>query len=935
MTMTPDRWQRVQEVLAEATQLGPGSRREFLDQACRSDSELRQEIESLLSSLEAASSGFLDSPAIDAAAEMSSDTPGSSSPSLTRGMRLGPYEILALLGAGGMGEVYRAKDTRLNREVAVKILPQIFVQNPAALARFEREAQAIAALSHPNIRAIHDFGREGNILYAVAELLQGETLQERLTEGALSQRKAVEIALAIAHGLSAAHEKGIVHRDLKPANVFLTNDGGVKLLDFGLAKVMPHHPVAPDAPTAHLATAPGIVMGTVGYMSPEQVRGKPVDYRSDIFSFGAILYEMLSGQRAFRGDSVADTMAAILKEEPPDLSNLNRTVSPALERVVGHCLEKSPERRFQSAPDLAFHLEAISSIPSAPAAVQPESVARWRRLPRLALGAVLAAAVVAGAVWLLAPSRTAEPPRYHRLTFRRGTILSARFLKGGDSIVYGAAWDGEPFRVFSVQAGRRESAAVALPPADVLSVSASGELALALDRRFSRRFTFEGTLARAPFAGGAPREVLERVEEADWAPDGSLAVVRIVRGETRLEWPEGRVLVHTPGWISHLRFAPDGNQIAYLDHPVVGDDRGAVALVRAGEAPRRLTSVYDSAQGLAWAPRGSEVWFSASEEGGSTQALRAVTLAGKVRTVARAPGRLRLLDISRDGRVLVTLETSVISVFVRGPGGREERDLSWLDSSTARDLSADGRQLLLSVEGEGAGAAPSAIYLRPTDGSPPVRLGDGVPTMLSADGKWVVAIVFGSPARLWLIPTGPGEPKLIPRGQIDEYHWALLLPDGRHVVISGNEKGRGVRLFVQEVDGATARPITPEGEGFLMTPSPDGKLVPSTGPTGEERLYPVDGGAPRPLPGVRNGDDILLWSADGRSILVERRPSLPARIDRVDVATGRAVLWREITPADRTGMITVTSVLISPDESTLSYSVSRLLSELYVVDGLR
>jgi hypothetical protein len=541
---------------------------------------------------------------------------------------------------------------------------------------------------------------------------------------------------------------------------------------------------------------------------------------------------------------------------------------------------------------------------------------------------------VAAVFWRL-PTRTTEPARYRQLTFRRGTILTARFAKDGESIVYGAAWEGGPFRVFSMRAGSPESVAVALPPADVLSVSASGELALALDRHFARRFTFEGTLARAPFAGGAPRQLLEQVEEADWGPDGSLAVVRIVRGETRLEWPEGRVLVNTPGWISHPRFSPDGSQIAYVEHPVVGDDRGAVALVRAGEAPRRLTSVYDSAQGLAWAPHGREIWFSASEEGGITQALQAVTLVGKVRTVARAPGRLRLLDISRTGRVLVARENPVTSVFVRGPAGREERDLSWLDNSTARDLSADGRSLLLSVEGEGAGATSSAIYLRPTDGSPPVRLGDGLGTMLSADGKWVVAIVFGSPARLWLIPTGPGEPKVIPRGQIDEYHWAFLLPDGHRVVISGNEKGRGVRLFVQEVDGAMARPITPEGDGFLMTPSPDGKLVPSTGPNGEERLYPVDGGEPRPLPGVRNGDDIVLWSADGRSVLVERRPSLPARIDRVDVATGRAVLWREIAPPDRTGMISLTSVLISPDESTLGYTVKRLLSELYLAEGLR
>jgi len=829
-----------------------------------------------------------------------------------------------------MGEVYRASDTKLLRDVALKVLPPEMAADPERLERFQREARALAALDHPGIVGVFSVEEADGVHFLTMQLVEGSSLDLLIAAGELSLPKILDVAQPLTEALAAAHEKGIVHRDLKPANVFLTQNGGVKILDFGLAKVIP----AAGVPKGEEATIPGSVMGTVGYMSPEQVLGKPLDHRSDIFSFGAILYEMLSGRRAFQGDSAVETMSAILKQNPTELSSTNQGVPAALEQVVEHCLEKNPAQRFQSSRDLAFHLDALSSTSLSPVAPS-RSMAVWRRRPLLLAGfAVLLAAAIAAAVWRIS-TRVIEPVTFRQLTFRRGTVLSGRFAKDGQSIAYGAAWDGEPFRVFSMQAGRRESAAVALPPADVLSISDSGELALALNRHFSRRFTFEGTLARAPLAGGAPRQLLEHVEEADWGPDGNLAVVRIVKGETRLEWPEGRVLVHTPGWISHPRFSPDGSQIAYLEHPVVGDDRGAVALVRAGEAPRRLTSVYDSAQGLAWAPGGREVWFSASEEGGNTPALRAVTLAGKVRTVVRAPGRLRLLDVSRDGRVLVTRENSVTSVFVRGPAGREERDLSWLDNSTARDLSADGRQLLLSVEGEGAGAASSAIYLRPTDGSQAVRLGEGLPTMLSADGKWVVAIVFGSPARLWLIPTGPGKPILIPRGQIDEYHWAYLLPDGHRVVFSGNEKGRGVRLFVQEVDGAMARPITAEGEGFLMTPSRDGKFVPSTGPQGQEELYPVDGGEPQPLPGVRNGDDVLLWSADGGSILVERRPSLPARIDRVDVATGRSVLWREIAPADRTGMITVASVLISDDESTLSYSVRRLLSELYLVEGLR
>lgn len=930
--MTPDRWQRVQEVLAEATELDAASRSAFLDEACRGDPELRKEVESLLSSLETASAGFLESPAIDAVPGLSPAAPSLASPSLARGTRLGPYEILVLLGAGGMGEVYSAKDTRLNRDVAVKVLPRSFAGNRPALTRFKREAQAIAALSHPNIRAIHDFGEEGDVLYAVTELLRGQTLQERLAEGALPRRKAVEFAQAIARGLSAAHEKGIVHRDLKPANVFLTDDGGVKILDFGLAKVITPRSAASDAPTAGEPTEPGLLMGTVGYMSPEQVRGKTLDHRSDIFSFGAILYEMLSGRRAFRGDSAAETMSAILKDDPPDLSATTQNVSPALERVVHHCLEKNPEQRFQSARDLAFHLDALSSISSAPLPIPPLSAGPRRRRLLLAVAGVLAAAVAAGVVWRLSTPK-AEPARYRQLTFRRGTILTARFAKDGESIVYGAAWDGEPFRVFSMQAGSPESAAVDLPPADLLSVSASGELALSLNRRFFFGWISDGTLARAPFAGGAPRELLERVQDADWAPDGSLAIVRWVEGKTRLECPEGRVLFETPGWISHPRVSPDGTRIAFLDHPVYGDDRGAVSVVRAGEAPRRLTPVYQSTQGIAWTPDARAIWFSASEKGANTSLL-AVDLAGRVRTVARAPGRLRLLDISHAGRVLVARESSVASVFVGGPGGLKERDLSWLDQSTARDLSADGTKLLLTEEGEGAGA-PSSVYLRGTDGSPAVRLGDGVGTALSAGGKWAVVIVFGSRPQLWLLPTGPGEPKLVPRGPIEQYHWARILPDGRHVVISANEKGGGVRLFVQEITSATVRPITPEGTAYLLPPSPDGNFVPSADSEGQVRLYPINGGEPRPLPGVGPGDEVLLWSADGRSLLVRRRLTLPVRIDRVDVTTGKAALWREIAPADRTGMTAVSSVWISADESTYTYTVQRLLSELYLAEGLR
>ncbi|MGA9751665.1 MAG: protein kinase [Acidobacteriota bacterium] len=322
--------------------------------------------------------------------------------------RLGHHEIVAPLGSGGMGEVYRAKDTRLGREVALKVLPERLAQNPEALGRFQREAQAVAALSHPNILAQFDFGVQEGVAYSVTELLEGEDLRTRMAGGPLPVRKAVEFGIQIAQGLAAAHEKGVVHRDLKPDNLFVTRDGRIKILDFGLAKIAGEtaFQLESEGPTAAPPTQPGAVMGTVGYMSPEQVKGKPIDHRSDLFSFGAVLYEMLSGRRAFKGDSAVETMTAILKEEPPDLAETNRALPPGLDRVVRHCLEKNPEERFQSARDVAFNLEALSGLSTISAAgLSPLRGGRpWRRLLLTGLGAVVLLAL-GGFLWsLLGPS---------------------------------------------------------------------------------------------------------------------------------------------------------------------------------------------------------------------------------------------------------------------------------------------------------------------------------------------------------------------------------------------------------------------------------------------------------------------------------------------------------------------------------------------------
>jgi len=330
---------------------------------------------------------------------------------LTPGSKLGPYEIVSLLGAGGMGEVYRARDSRLKRDVAVKVLPQALSLDADRLRRFEQEALATAALNHPNILAVFDIGTHEGAPYVVSELLEGETLRERVRGGPLVMRKALDYALQIAHGLAAAHEKGIIHRDLKPDNLFITKDGRVKILDFGLAKLtQPEAGAHTSLATATQATEAGVVMGTAGYMSPEQVRGVAVDPRSDIFSFGAILYEMLSGKRAFHGETSADTMSAILKEDPPDLSETGRNVSPALERIVQHCLEKNPESRFHSASDIAFDLEHLSGTSGASARVAAVAAAPPRGKLLLALAAGLVIAVVMlGLGWWLGRSGGAGP----------------------------------------------------------------------------------------------------------------------------------------------------------------------------------------------------------------------------------------------------------------------------------------------------------------------------------------------------------------------------------------------------------------------------------------------------------------------------------------------------------------------------------------------
>jgi serine/threonine protein kinase/Tol biopolymer transport system component len=855
------------------------------------------------------------------------------------GTKLGRYEIRAFIGAGGMGQVYRAHDTSLGRDVAIKSLPPVYL-SPDRLRRFEQEARATSALNHPNILAIFDIGTFENAPFVVSELLEGETLRERLDHGPLPARKAIEYAKQIGRGLAAAHEKGIVHRDLKPENIYLTDSGHVKILDFGLAKLV--EPVLSDdelsqVETKHLQTEPGVVLGTAGYMSPEQVRGNPADPRSDIFSFGAVLYEMVVGVRPFRGDSSVETMNAILKEEAPPIPLLERGVSIPLQRIITHCLEKQPQDRFQTARDLVFNLDSITDTSSIDSSLSLSTMAAPVVAKRSWLKwavTVVIGAVLFGAVFF-AGRYTASTtlPTYKQLTFRRGSIYTARFTSDGRGIFFSAAWDGNPPDVSFMRAESPDVQTLGLPSTQLLSVSATGEMAVLLNGNYLFHLINVGTLARMPLAGGIAREMLENVQEADWGPDGSaLAVVRFDKTYNHLEYPIGKTLYKTAGYISSPRVSPKGDRVAFLDHPVHGDSRGTVTVVDSNGQVKSLTGEWQDESGLAWSSTGDEIWFTASKTG-EAQALYAVTMSGKQRILLRAPISMKLQDISPNGEVLLTSNQESTPVIGLASGETKERDLSWLSSVRIRDLSPDGTSFIFNESGEGSGTN-YALYLRKTDGSPAVRLGDGHGHGRSPDGKWVIS-VLSDPPQIILLPTGAGQAKQLERFGIEQYGYgAAWLPDGKSIVFVAKEKGHALRTYVQDIAGGPPRPVTPEGiTGYLV--SPDGKFLLGRDTSDKKSLYPLAGGNPLSIPGLEDEDRVIRWAGDADSLYIFRDRERPTRIYKLNRSTGRKDLVREIMPRDPAGLLGTISVLLTPDGKGCVYAFTRRLSDLYLVKGLR
>jgi eukaryotic-like serine/threonine-protein kinase len=838
---------------------------------------------------------------------------------LLPGTRVGPYEVLALLGSGGMAEVYRAKDTRLGREVAIKVVSEALGTEGAFLERFEREAKLAASLNHANIVALHDIGLHEGKPYFVTELLVGESLRDRLVRGSIPLAATLDWAAQIAQGLSAAHERGIVHRDLKPENIFFTRAGHIKIIDFGIAKLVegvrastPHGLMDETASPSGGSTGTGMVLGTPGYMSPEQVRGDAIDARTDFFSLGAVLYEMLAGHRAFPATSVVESGYAILHTEPEPLP---ASIPPAVAQLVRRCLEKDPARRFESARDLAFNLELLRmpTGPTAPLGGTRAKGARWRFWP------VACSVLALGLLVTLFATHPPVTPKVEHVTFRLGRISAARFNPEG-RVVFSAAWDGQPVELFSRALGSADAQPLGLRGADLLAVSPSGELAVSLHSIWSGEDN-RGTLALMPTAGGAPREVAENIACAGWSPTGELAVVRVIGAKRQLEYPVGSPIFETTGFILALRVSPRGDALAIVHWPSTGPHEVKV-IERTGVVKSTFSA---EASGLAWAPKGDELWFSTGN------ALFATGLRGNRRLAYQGLYEMRLEDISPEGEVLLTIETRRREATFLRLRDRHAQQLSFLDTTELYALSDDGQMVLFT----GYPGGVPFVYVRPTDGSPPLKLGAGTALALSADKKWVLSHPStGGPGALELLPVGAGLPKAfsLPGFIVTR---ARLLRDGKRFVFTGRPtEERQYRLYLASLDGGKPEAVseTPVGP-FFFAVSRDERLVAISSFELESiQLLPLAGGSGASVPDSKN----LLpagWSDDGQ--LWVREGFVTSQLLRVDVQSGRRSDATVAAPSDLVGLDgNPHRFFVTPDGQFVAFDYIRILGTLFILNGL-
>ena len=853
------------------------------------------------------------------------------------GKSLRSYRIEAKLGAGGMGVVYKAVDSRLGRTAAIKIL-STGALNAERERRFVQEAKAASSLNHPNIVTIYDIDTQevdGKPLqYIAMEYVAGETLDHLIGKKGLRVRDVLKYAIQMADALAAAHAAGIVHRDLKPSNVIISQQGVVKILDFGLAKLGESGEADAYAETMHGEGSPlteeGTILGTAAYMSPEQADGKPVDSRSDVFSFGSVLYEMATGQRAFPGGSKLSSLSAVLYKDPLPASRAAAEVPAELDRVIARCLKKDPERRWQTMADVKVALEELRDEMDNTNFSVASAVPVLRRPPRTRLWAGLG--VLAGVLLGIALSftyqqkffRPAEPPSFQRLTFRRGDVTSAKFAPG-ETVVYSAEWEGAPSTLFSAQPGNREAQTLTLPSARVLAISPRGEMAILLGGGDV------GTLARVPFGGGSPREVLEGVSGADWGPDGdSLAVVRAVAGKFRLEYPIGTVLYETEKRPPMMpRVSADGKLVAFFDFDVeVGDY--ALCIIGPNHPRQVLSRGWRAIGALNWSPNNREIWFSGGQPG-ADPALYAVTLSGAHRLVTQTGGIIVMQDVAPDGRVLLSTVNSRLGILYSPPNGGPQRDLSWLDSSLIYELSNDGQSLVFVELSNGQGRN-SAIYLRKTDGSPAVQLGYGNRPSLSPDGKWVACIHHqGGQSKLMLLPTGPGESQFpkIEGMHFDGVEW---FPDNKRILFTGNETGHAIRTWLYDLETEKTTPVTPEGTRGTRV-SPEGNWFITVDPH-KLLMTPVNGGSAKTVMDLQPGESVVRWSGDGRYLFLQKREQGSIAISRLEISTHRKEPWR-VVKVPEPGAQFFGPLALSADGKACATTFQRDLANLFLVQGLK
>lgn len=975
--MTPERYEKACRLYDAALEIKPEARNAFLGTECGGDEELRREVESLLAAHERVGDYFA-SPALEVAAGLVATQENLS----LAGQSFLHYRMLSLIGAGGMGEVHLAEDTRLRRKVALKILPKESTQDKDRVRRFEQEARAASALNHPNIVTIYEVGQIDGRHFIAAEYIEGQTLRERLNAGQITVGEALEVGAQTASALEAAHVAGIVHRDIKPENIMLRPDGYVKVLDFGIAKLTERGLTSGDhegETQAGSTTEAGLVLGTPRYMSPEQARGVAVDARTDIFSLGVMLYEMVGGRTPFVGETTNDVIAAILKDEPEPLVD----APEELERAIKKALVKERDGRYSSAAEFATELKRLKEGMALDAKLERLGPARSRRkktatpaganetTPRalesgglstsegkrrrgstilaVALVLIAVAAITVFSVVSLNRVREEAPrsdPTARQLTFKRGFITAARFAPDGKTVIYSAAFDGGPVELYATtdvtDLERVESRSLRLPNAGIQSISATGEMAVLLEPELDWGECRNGTLALLPITGGAPRELKKDVFEASWGPKGErLAIVHAPEGEFQLEYPMGEVLYKSRGWISHARVSPLEDKIAFLDHPVPNNPAGSVVVIDLKtKDPSIVSTGWKTTLGLAWSAAGDEIWFTGSRENRKPN-VYAVTVSGRERLLYEVSAHLRVQDISPDGRLLLMYGDGGHSrMMYFSAAAKVERGLKTLDWPTSADLSADGTTLLYSEWGTAVNAVPTT-FLRKTDddSAPAVKLGEGKALALSPDGQWALARRENTPQELVLLPTTPGEPKVLPRGGIREYHHASWFPDNRQILFTALEPDSLPRSYVQDIEGGEPRPLTEEGIEAIRV-SRDGKrLVVLNNFNGRYYFQPLDGSDLVPIQGIKEREEPFQWSDDGLVLYVRDQGDFRCNVYRVEVANGRRKLWRTINPPDKVGLLGIESlpggVLITPDGQSYVSTFWYVILNLTLVEGLK